>query len=192
MERRKWIWPAFLLLILAQLYVPASMIYEREQILKHGKAFLFRTMPVDPADAFRGRYITLNYEISNISIKRNLNLENNQMLYLLLGKDSAGYARVLSVSTLKPQGQTDYIRAELDYSYEQNDSLYLLSVDLPFDRLYMEESKAPVAEELYNKMATDPKAASAAVVIIKNGEAVLSDVLINGVSVGRVREMIND
>lgn len=175
MDRRKWIWPAFLLLILAQLYVPASMIYEREQILKHGKPFLFKTRPVDPADAFRGRYITLNYEISNITIKRNLNLENNQMLYLLLGKDSAGYATVVSVSTLKPQGQTDYIRTQLDYSYEQNDSLYLLSVDLPFDRLYMEESKAPAAEELYNRMAADPKAISAALVFVKDGEGVLSD-----------------
>ena len=40
-----------------QIITPLSMIIKRESVLKNGGQFKFKTAPVDPYDAFRGRYV---------------------------------------------------------------------------------------------------------------------------------------
>ena len=46
---------------LAQLAVPATMVWQRDQTLKQGRVWKFRTAPVDPVDVIRGRYIALRF-----------------------------------------------------------------------------------------------------------------------------------
>src|SRR5205823_4166257 len=46
---------------LAQLAVPATMVWQRDQTLKQGRIWKFRTAPVDPVDVIRGRYIALRF-----------------------------------------------------------------------------------------------------------------------------------
>lgn len=58
-----------LLAVLAQACVLVFMAAEREYILYYGKTIKLRTTPVDPRDPFRGDYVMLNYEISNIPLK---------------------------------------------------------------------------------------------------------------------------
>ena len=52
---------AFVLIVLAQWYVPALMISEHEDVAANGKVLKFKTAPIDPYDAFRGKYIMLNF-----------------------------------------------------------------------------------------------------------------------------------
>ena len=52
----------FLLVALAQIAVPASMIWKRQRTLSEGRVWKFRTAPVDPVDAMRGRYLALRFE----------------------------------------------------------------------------------------------------------------------------------
>ena len=47
----------FLVVALAQISVPASMIWKRQRTLREGRLWKFRTAPVDPVDAMRGRYL---------------------------------------------------------------------------------------------------------------------------------------
>ncbi|MFL6501202.1 MAG: GDYXXLXY domain-containing protein, partial [Candidatus Udaeobacter sp.] len=46
---------------LAQLTVPAAMVWQRNQTLEQGRVWKFRTAPVDPVDVIRGRYIALRF-----------------------------------------------------------------------------------------------------------------------------------
>ena len=62
----------------------------------------------------------------------------------------------------------------------------MLAIDYPFDRYYMEESKAYDAELTYRKSQLDTSQIAYALVSIKDGEAVLKDVLINGVSIREI------
>ena len=64
--KRKYIFILFIILAVAQIAVPAQMIFGREAILKAGTAYKFSTEPVDPSDPFKGKYITLNYDVNNI------------------------------------------------------------------------------------------------------------------------------
>lgn len=56
----------FAILALAQIASPLSMIVKRELVLKNGIPFRFKTIPQDPADPFRGRYVALRIEASNV------------------------------------------------------------------------------------------------------------------------------
>lgn len=52
----------FIVVCVAQLLAPVSMIYTHETTLASGKMFKFKTAPVDPADVFRGKYVALRFE----------------------------------------------------------------------------------------------------------------------------------
>ncbi|MFE3848617.1 GDYXXLXY domain-containing protein [Flavobacterium sp. LB3P45] len=41
------------------MFVPLQMIFNQENIINTGTKFKFQTVPLDPHDAFRGKYITL-------------------------------------------------------------------------------------------------------------------------------------
>jgi uncharacterized membrane-anchored protein len=57
---------AFLVLVAAQLILPLGMIGVNELALATGTKVTLLTEPIDPLDPFRGRYVALNYEISNL------------------------------------------------------------------------------------------------------------------------------
>lgn len=54
----------FVALVAAQALLPLALIGWNEQALASGTRVTLRTVPVDPVDPFRGRYVTLRYEIS--------------------------------------------------------------------------------------------------------------------------------
>ena len=55
-------WIFFGLLCVAQLGVILFQIVNYERILKEGEVFYFKVLPLDPYDAFRGRYVSLRFE----------------------------------------------------------------------------------------------------------------------------------
>ena len=59
---KSWRLIVFAVVAAAQLGVPASLMWKREQTLRHGSVWKFRTAPVDPIDAFRGRLIALEFD----------------------------------------------------------------------------------------------------------------------------------
>jgi uncharacterized membrane-anchored protein len=58
----------FCALVAVQALVPLGLIGWNELALARGTEVTLRTVPVDPIDLFRGRYVTLNYEISRVPV----------------------------------------------------------------------------------------------------------------------------
>jgi uncharacterized membrane-anchored protein len=81
---KSWRLLVFAVVGLAQLAVPASLIWKREQTLRHGSVWKFRTAPVDPVDAFRGRYVALEFEAEGQTISPPPNLGYDQTVFLTL------------------------------------------------------------------------------------------------------------
>lgn len=170
----------FIIIALAQLFVPAQMIFSQESVLTQGKAYKFKTQPVDPSDPFRGKYITLRYDI-NSAITNDTLWERKQEVYVYLKEDSLGFAMVKEVSRMPLTLNNDYVVAEV-ISYYANQKK--LRFNLPFNRFYMEESKAKPAEDAYREAQRDSLPNNIyGLVYIKDGEAVLEDVLVNEVSI---------
>ncbi len=191
MIQNKIFW-LFLLLVLVQWAIPGHMILEQENILNNGKTYNFKTRPIDPVDPFRGRYIVLSFEAENFEtteVKEWQNEKKKHSVYAILGKDSLGFVKVKNVLKEEPEGDRDYLKID-DWNFWHNThtGIATINLDFPFKRFYMEEYKAPVAEQTYMDAQIDSSQVSWAIVKILNGNAVLEDVLIDGKSVNDIVE----
>jgi len=178
MHRKKIGLLAFILVALAQLYVPAKMIIDKELVLHSGKEFKFRTAPVDPNDQFRGKYITLSYSDNVVEVDENEKWNRGENIYALIETDNEGFAFIESVSREKPENSEDYLFTKVQYNGQNK-----LFVEFPFDRFYMEESKAYDAEMIYRENERDITSTTYALVRIKEGEAVLENVFIDDIPI---------
>ncbi|WP_341216332.1 GDYXXLXY domain-containing protein [uncultured Wocania sp.] len=170
----------FIAVAVAQLFVPAQMIFNQESIITNGTAYKFKTQPVDPSDPYRGKYINLNYE-QNSFITTDTVWDRKDKVYVYLETDSLGFAKVNAVSKTLVNLDKDFFIAEVVW-YNKKDQK--LNFNLPFNRYYMEETKAYDAEvAVRNNQRDSIKNNTYALVYIKNGEVVLSDVVISGISI---------
>jgi uncharacterized membrane-anchored protein len=180
---------AFVLIALVQLYVPTKMILDREVILENGTVYKFKTAPVDPSDPFRGKYITLNYEINSFEVDSSEEWSNGELVYIILTTDLDGFASIQSVSKLRPSEGTDYLKTTVDYI--SSGKTKKLSFNYPFDRFYMKESLASNAELAYEMSLRETTPLTYALVSIKDGESVLKDVMIDSLSINEVAKRLN-
>ncbi len=190
MSSRNWLIILFAVMVLAQLAVPFKMIFDREKVLSEGNTFKFKTAPIDPSDPFRGKYITLNFAENNFEVIDGETWQNGQAVYVLLAKDAYGFAKIVDVVKELPDESNNCVKANLNYVATKKDStktIQELNVEYPFERFYMEESKAPLAESMYWEVSRDTTKITYASVSIQNGRAVLKDVFIGDVS---IRELV--
>jgi uncharacterized membrane-anchored protein len=165
------------LLVLLQLWTPAAMIWNREDVLRSGKAFKFRSAPVDPNDPFRGKYIILSFKDNTFKNREKAAWTTGETAYVQLTTDSAGYATILEAFKNKPGRGVDFVKTTINYI--NSDSAHTVAVVWPFERFYMEESKAHNAEKIYSQSLADSNNITYALVKVKDGDAVLENVFIN-------------
>lgn len=177
----------FIVLAVAQWLFTGSMIYNKESVLRNGKAYRFKTEPVDPSDPFKGRYIYLSFKereyVTSQPLKEFQDYSSGEELYVLLTTDS-GYAKIAGLSAKQPL-KGDYIKAKFGYinnKYE-DDTLankhYAITIDYPFTEFYMDEYKAPKAETAYREANRNANSNCYALVKVLNGDAVTENVFIN-------------
>lgn len=164
----------FCCIALMQIIIPLSMIIKRESVLKNGVQFKFKTAPVDPYDAFRGRYVALRIKGDNVSRPQGVSLSYGQNVYALIAIDEQGFAQFSTLSTSKPQG-VPYIQAKVRYISGDN-----VQLDLPMDRYYMEEKAAPTAERVYREYSRRDKQDAYVLVRVKDGFAVIESLYVGG------------
>jgi len=158
---KKWLLTALIAVIVIQLFTPIYMIANKYHILRAGEEFMFRVNPVDPYDAFRGRYVQLGawQAVSASGFGR----------YGTIAVDTDGFAYISSITDNKP--------VSVAYVKSNNRSGF----SLPIDRYYMEERLAPRAEELAWQRAPDVE--TYVTVRVKNGELIISGLYIDGVAI---------
>ncbi|MDW3194331.1 MAG: GDYXXLXY domain-containing protein [Cytophagales bacterium] len=186
MTRKTILLIAFALMIMAQLYVPGKMIWDNERVWVKGINHRFITAPVDPVDVFRGKYIDLYILENMVPVADKKAWENGQEVFGLLNVDSAGFTFVSSLLKEQPKPGVNYLKLTINYvpDYGENE----VQISFPFQRFYMEESKAYQAELSYNASARDTTSVTYALVSILDGKFVLKDVLIDGVPIKEVAE----
>ncbi len=167
----------FSVLSVFQLAVPCWMIANREMTLRDGKQFRFRTAPVDPYDAFRGRFVALQVFPNFAPLSNNEKLAANKKVFAQLGVDNDGFAKIIAVSANRPTGG-DYVACRVN---SLTDSL--VYVQFPFDRYYMDEHAASAAEAAYREHNRGEVREVYVTVRVKDGNAVLENLFIDGMSI---------
>jgi uncharacterized membrane-anchored protein len=168
-----WRLIVFILIAAAQLAVPASLIWKRERTLKEGHVWKFRTAPVDPVDAFRGRYVALEFEVEAQEISPPANVASGRTVFVTLAPDIDGFARIDQVSLSAPPGN-EFLEAQLVGK----------TVSLPFDKYWVTEREAPAAEAAYRVQSMREKRNAFVTVRVFKGDAALEQLYLDGLPLG--------
>lgn len=187
MKNKKILLFAFLLVVIAQILIPSKMIYDQEVILDKGTVFKFETAPIDPNDPFRGKYITLHYKANTFEVLNGDDWEKNENVFVILTEDVNGFAKIQSLSKVKPLESVDFVHAKINKSLFTKKNKII--VDYPFNRFYMKETKARNAENVYREASKNNKKNAYALVYILDGKTVLDDVVIDGISINDIENI---
>jgi uncharacterized membrane-anchored protein len=176
MKSAKLIIALFTLTAAAQLIVPGSLIIRHELTLRRGTVWKFKTAPVDPADAFRGRYVALSFEERQAPLAGKERLTHGQKAYATLETNAAGFTRLKALRS-SPPADKPYLKVHV--ASTGTDSV---EVQLPFDRFYLEEHTAPAAEQAYRQSNRrgQTNATTYALVRVRRGSGVIENVFVDG------------
>lgn len=177
--KKTYIYLLFSLMVIAQIVASAQIVYKHEATIHSGNVYKFITAPIDPSDPFRGKYIVLDFEM-DIYNTESSGWESYDNAYLYLSKDEKDFAVIDTLSRTKlDTNLNDYVEVEI--RGQHSNQVYF---DLPFDTYYMEETKAYDAELLYRENNRRGEAQKVyATVYIQEGTHVLTDVVVNGISI---------
>jgi len=134
----------FVVVALAQLAVAGGAIVKSELALRTGEAFRFRIQPVDPVDAFRGRYVAIRFAVDRAPAADDLNVKPGKQVFLPIEIDADGYAVFGEANAEKPTSGP-YLRLRVGGIYPDEDGARFVWVSMPFRRYYMDEDLAPDA-----------------------------------------------
>lgn len=137
---------AFLVVAIAQLSVPVSLIVNHELTIRKGTVFKFRTAPVDPSDPFRGRYVALQLEPETVGVPDGVAWKHNEKVYAVLESDTNGFTRVKRLDRSQPENEVA-LQVRIAWIDHQGKKVHIRWPGL--DRYYMTETKAPEAESAY-------------------------------------------
>jgi uncharacterized membrane-anchored protein len=130
----------FLAVVAAQLILPLAMIGANELALATGTKVTLVTAPVDPLDPVRGRYVELNYEISNLPAWA----ASADTVYVELERRGDRWV-VYDVHPIHPHGDRPVIRGQTTGR----------SVVYGIETYYADEDEAPRLEGLRGRLLVD-------------------------------------
>ena len=165
---RVWI---FVLVALAQLSVPALMAWGRQQTLKHGRVWKFKTAPVDPEDAIRGRYIRLRFLADEFTQPEQF--RSSDMVYAVLKETADGFAEIDHISTTPISGD-NVVKVEPGGNFDGKQHIVI-----PFTQFWVAEKIAPEAERVYRENSRRGNENAYVTVRVRNGDAALEQLYID-------------
>ena len=88
---RRRLWLAVGAVALVQSALLGSMVWDRVQLLKHGREIVLPIVPVDPRSLFRGDYVRLSYDVSRVPARViEGRLPRGATVYVTIGRGADG------------------------------------------------------------------------------------------------------
>jgi uncharacterized membrane-anchored protein len=171
---------AFGAVMILYLWFPFSMIADQQRILKEGEMFRFRPQPIDPYDAFRGRYIILSFVDQNIDFPDAQEIfKYDDRIYVSLEKDSLGYAYFSKPSFEKPASE-NYLKTKVWFTNKDQ-----VTVETPENLrfYYLNEKLAPLAEQKFRELTSNRERNEVNVYLdarVLNGEVLIEELYFEG------------
>jgi len=173
----------FGVMVIAQWALPWWTIRDSERVLRDGKAFMFRTAPIDPHDPFRGDYVTLRFDLEDQDVRHEHGPNTiGDMVYVVLVETNE-VAAIDRVLPEPPAEGISYLMCEVAYSPYSDSAVF--RIDLPFDRFYLEEGSGRRTEELISERVaeTGPQLPAYALVRVLDGQGVIEDLIVGDRSI---------
>jgi uncharacterized membrane-anchored protein len=162
----------FALLVLLQVILLVSIAGYRQYWVHAGEKVLLKTIPVDPRSLFRGDYVRLRYEISDIDTEKLPGDDGfvfNDTIYVTLEKKEDGAYGASKVSRATPE-EWPFIRGRVRYEHGST-----LEVDYGIESYFVEEGKGIEIET-----APETKELKVEASVLKSGKATISSLIMDG------------
>jgi uncharacterized membrane-anchored protein len=169
----------FIVVAVIQLAVAAGAIIRSEAALRTGETFRFKLQPVDPVDAFRGRYVALGFVEDHAPLPDGLTQLNQRKVWVPLVNDSDGFANFGPVVVDRPESGA-YLRLRSGVEYVDDDGRRVVSLALPFRRYYMTED---LAREVDRSLWRRGQRRAWVTVKVRAGAGVIEELWVEGVPV---------
>lgn len=173
----------FAVAAVAQWLLPLSGVWRHERVIARGVPLKIRCVAPDPYDPLRGRYLAVRPEESRVPKPAGMPDKGTAPVWATLVAGDDGLSRIESLS-LAPVTGPHVIRLVAKWQH-RNDEGETVFVEWPFDRLYLNERLAPDADKLVAERSREGEKTVAEICLL-DGRAVLTDVLIDGVSIREV------
>lgn len=193
MNTLKFRWLAFVIGTLTTLGIPVSAIWIHYQTLSHGEVVKVRLMPIDPYDPFRGRYVALQLENERVpaAAPESFADQRHRSGYLSYRTDEDGFLQAIEIYENRPT-ETPYLEVYDIWEIGENEYTY----QLPFDRYYLNEKDAQLAEDIARESlrvqqiaAESEKLPSYLILRVRRGNAAIENLMIDELPVQqRIRE----
>ncbi len=163
---------------------PVYLIRSNDRILREGVAYRFRLRPVDPVDAFRGRYIALAIE-QDQALAPDFAQDDiaTRQGYVSIGVDSAGFAYPLFFTEAIPAGE-DYLPV---MAYGRLDQRVNIAYPESMQYYFLNEKLGPLADEYYREFTSSADTTRQGAYLdvrILSGKAVIEELYFDGRPVG--------
>jgi len=145
----------------------------KEFTLQTGTEILLKTTPVDPRDLFRGDYVILQYEISNIDTKIShiTDYQIGDDVYVLLKKDENNQGSFMGIQKYPPE-TGNFIKGIIKRNWNNS-----LNIEYGIESYFVPEGEGGVIEKNTQNILVK-------VVIDTFGNAVIKSILLNGEEIG--------
>lgn len=174
---------AFVLVALAQLAIPAYTLYNVSNIRREAALINLECRPVDPYNFMQGRYVILGFVEDRKSVSSLDSLKNytNSQLKKLKGKEVyciieesrwADRYYIDDIMERKPLGHALFIKAKVKHVIVDNGSGRELRLKFSFDRYFLQEEYAPLAEKILRERGLKGNLAYLAISVSPEGETV--------------------
>ena len=163
----------FALVALAQLSIPAMLAWGRIQTLTHGRVWKFKTAPVDPEDAVRGRYVMLRFDAED-KYRQPEQLKSADYIYAVLKEGADGFAEVDHLSS-SPTPPDSAMKVEPGGYWDGQQR-----VVFPFRYFWLTEKRAPAAEKAYRENSKRGQQNAFVTIRVRNGDTALEQLYIDG------------
>ena len=170
------------LILIAQVSVPAFMVYRYESTLTSGVEYRFEVRPYDPYDPFRGRYVDLVFAERTVLYNGEQDMSYGDFAYATLKVGDDGLAKLVELFTEAP-ASGDYLKVK--YRSWSSDDSAERSVSFIFDRYYANEKKAPNIESAVRQLTReiDESEKVTALVKVKDGLGVIEELYVGDMTI---------
>jgi hypothetical protein len=164
----------------AQWLLPLMGVWQHERVIREGAVVRVRCTAPDPYDPLRGRYLTVRPEERALPKPEGMPERQAVPVWATLVANADGLSRIDSLSLVPIAGPNviRLIATARNWEPERD----TVAVQWPIQRFYLNERLAPDADRLVAERLRGGQAVVAEIRLL-DGRAVLTDVLIDGVSI---------
>jgi len=170
-------WLLFGVMVLAQWAAPLHQVIQHEQVLAQGELVRFKCQAPDPYDPLRGRYLRVAVDNPKASESDLKGLRPHQEVHVEVKVGADGMASFGHVTSTPPVSGLYLTCRVPGYLYTP------VTLELPFDRYYLNENAAPAADAWLAEKQLDRTKLTWVEVRLLKGKAVMVDIKHDGVSV---------